>query len=741
MKLSGHSLMTWVLPLLAVLHTLIHARAHGVLLEQGASPINTVLAMLTQLQKQVVEEGDAEHETYTEYADWCETNSKQKQAVIDEEEDTEAEYKAELEKAEADIDAAEDRIAELATQTSADAVDIKAMALIQDKDKKDWEELDEELTTTIDTIAKAREVMEEEFDKVGIAHASAFLQRPTKGMQLFVTALHAVVDTAVGISEDNRENLAELLQTREGEQSKSGNTEKKAEDGHAVGRWLLSKRSGTRADPYEEYSAKSTKILEILKDMEEETASSQSKARKEYLADKDYSEEAIQRLKDRAGTEDQEIAAQKMELADAKQKQAAAEGKLDTAKAGESGEKALLKELQQGCMEKAAEYEMQVKTRTEETEALAAAKKVLQSISFTQTSKAQAHNQGAAPISFAQVDIVSDAHAKTFALAQVVFTVHSKLQRLATGAHSMALGQLASRIGVMLRRMKRGTSASGADPFEKVKELIQDMIDKLEAEGIKSTRQKDFCDEEMKSTESSKADRESSVETLDTRITAAMAETARLKQERTETLAEVSDIEESQSKIEAMRKEEKDVFNKVSRELKDAVSAIQKALKILRDFYNSQEDDSSSLLQDMASSMDTAGAAAAAGAGGGTAILGLLEVCESDFSKNLAEVDSAEDGAVGEYEEITAENKKQKSVKSDSITNLATELAHNEKIVAEYKGDRVESQEELDAILEYYEKISKQCVETPTTYADIVARRKEEIEGLEDALTILKSAS
>merc|ERR1719263_2533985 len=141
----------------------------------------------------------------------------------------------------------------------------------------------------------------------------------------------------------------------------------------------------------------------------------------------------------------------------------------------------------------------------------------------------------------------------------------------------------------------------------------------------------------------------------------------------------------------------------------------------------------------MKTASSSSGHAAYAGAGGGTAIIGMLEVCESDFSKGIAEGQAEEDAAQDEYEKLTLENKKERAVKDKTVTNIGSEVARIEKKTAEFTGDRSETQQELDALLEYLEKLTKQCVAQPESYHDRVARRKREIDGLEQALNTLLS--
>jgi len=50
------------------------------------------------------------------------------------------------------------------------------------------------------------------------------------------------------------------------------------------------------------------------------------------------------------------------------------------------------------------------------------------------------------------------------------------------------------------------------------------------------------------------------------------------------------------------------------------------------------------------------------------------------------------------------------------------------------------TQAELDAALDYYEKLKPDCVDQGLSYEDRVARRKEEIVSLQEALKILSGS-
>merc|ERR1711957_850398 len=103
------------------------------------------------------------------------------------------------------------------------------------------------------------------------------------------------------------------------------------------------------------------------------------------------------------------------------------------------------------------------------------------------------------------------------------------------------------------------------------------------------------------------------------------------------------------------RAEEKAAFEESSAELEKGLSGIKAALKVLNEYY-AKEDKSHD-----------------AADGAGTGIISLLEVCEADFSKNLAQVTADEEMAVAEYEKKTKENEIEKTTKSQDVKYKAKE--------------------------------------------------------------------
>merc|ERR1719265_2049552 len=122
----------------------------------------------------------------------------------------------------------------------------------------------------------------------------------------------------------------------------------------------------------------------------------------------------------------------------------------------------------------------------------------------------------------------------------------------------------------------------------------------------------------------------------------------------------------------------------------------------------------------------------------GTSIIGLLEVCLSDFTKSLAESTASEDSAASEYEATTQEQKIEKTAKEQDVKYQDKEAAGLDKAVVEAKADRATTQEELDAAIEYLARLKDMCVAKPESYAERAERRAAETAGLKHALSILE---
>jgi DNA repair exonuclease SbcCD ATPase subunit len=285
---------------------------------------------------------------------------------------------------------------------------------------------------------------------------------------------------------------------------------------------------------------------------------------------------------------------------------------------------------------------------------------------------------------------------------------------LANKQHSVALEQLAMRMSSVLKL---------GGPFDKVKSLISDMIARLEAQGSADASHKAYCDEELSESNEKKSEKQSIIEKLSTKIDQMTSRSAQLKEEVASLNKALAAIATSQAEADKLRQEEAAEFIKDKAEMEQGIDGVQTAIKIIRDYYAAE------------------GKAHTAAEGASTGIIGLLEVCLSDFTKGLADMMATEDASATSYAKATMANKLETTAKSQDVKYKAAESAKLDKAVAEATADRSSTQDELNAVFEYLEKLKEQCVAKAEPYAERKARRDSEVAGLKQALEILDNQS
>merc|ERR1719253_2118975 len=269
----------------------------------------------------------------------------------------------------------------------------------------------------------------------------------------------------------------------------------------------------------------------------------------------------------------------------------------------------------------------------------------------------------------------------------------------------------------------------GADPFGKVKGMIQEMIDKLVADAQKEASHKAFCDKEMSETKAKREDKQSDLDDLNTKIDSATSKIAKLKEEIATLQSELAAIAEARQKATAMRQEEAAAWAEAKGDYESGVEGVGMALQVLRDYYAEKEEPA--LVQ---TAHDKATGAA-------SGIIGMLEVVESDFSKNLAEGSAAEAMAQEAYEKLTQDNKIATTEKSTAVKYKTKDQKETEAALVGLKEDADGTSKELAAILEYWDKLQPMCVAKPESYEERKKRREAEIAGLKEALRILEEES
>jgi chromosome segregation ATPase len=635
----------------------------------GAAPIDKVVSMIGELEQKIINEGEEAHQVYVEFSEWCEDTSQNVLYEIKTGKSDVESLKAEIAKEAANIDAQTAKIEELAGSIATDEADLKAATEIRDKEAADFAAKEKDLMETVDTLERAIGIIEKEMKKGGAA-----LAQFQKGSGV-IDALKAMVD-AQSLSTADGAKLSALIQS-----------EQSSDDDDA----------GAPAPAT--YENQSGGILDVLNDLLEKAQGELEKTRGQEKADIQNFEMLKQSLEDEikfANKEKSEAATSKTESQEGK---ATAEGDLNVTQKALDEDIKDLSGLHHNCLTRAEEYEAETKSRGEELKALATAKQIIKeavggAASFLQTSS-QINSQ---------VDLAN-------------FEVVRLIRDLARKENSAALAQLASRVASTVRF----GGGDQADMFGKVKGMITDMIEKLEAEAESDATEKAFCDKELAETRLKKDDKSAEIEKLKTKIEQMSAKSAKLKEEVATLQSELSALTKSQAEMDKIRAEEKAVFEKASSETQKALDGVKMALKVLNEYYSKSD------------------AAHNSAEGASSGIIGLLEVCESDFSKALAEMTAEEQTAQNAYDAETKENEIMKVTKEQDVKYKTKESNGLDKSVSEASSDKSGVETELAAVNEYLAKLEGRCIAKAESYAERAQRRTDEIAGLKEALQILEN--
>jgi chromosome segregation ATPase len=455
------------------------------------------------------------------------------------------------------------------------------------------------------------------------------------------------------------------------------------------------------------YESHSGGIIDVLEDLQSKAQAQLDDARKKEEAAAHNFNMLKQSLTDQVANANKDTDAAKKEMAQSGAKKAGAEGDLEVSTKDLNNDLQSLATLHQNCMSKAQEFEMSTKSRGEELNALASAKKIIGETTGGATSQTYGLNQVSPSFVQTSSRLSSSTDLAKFEAVRVV-------RDLAMSQNSPGLAQLATRMASAMR-----SGAGSSDPFAKVKGLIEDMLTKLESEADADATEKGYCDKELSESDAKKAEHDTDIAKLTTKIDQWSARSAKLKEEVAVLQKELSDLAKSKQSWDKSRSEEKAAYDHDRPEMEQGLEGIKTALKVLRDYYSGD-----------------AAHEAASGAGGG--IIGLLEVCESDFAKGLAEIIATEEAAVAEYTQESKDIQMAQTLKNKDEEYKTKEHVSLDKAISQSSGDRSGIQTELDAVLEYLEQLHARCDAKDDTYAVTKKRREAELAGLKEALTILE---
>jgi len=663
------------------------------------NPLGKVIQLMDDLTAKIVKEGEAEAKAFAEYMEWCDDAAKNAKFAIEDATKEKAKLGAKISELASDISVADANVEKLAASIAAGEGELKDAATVRAKEAGDFAASEKELMETIDTLSRAISTLEREMAK----NPAALAQLSASGRSNdAIHALSTILDAAA-IPATSVKKLQALLQDQQQEAADSEDDEPGAPAAAA-------------------YKTHSGGIFEVLEDLKEKAEGQLSDLRKAETNSKHNYEMLRQSLESQKTQDGKDLDGEKAAKAEAEEGKAGAEGDLKRVSDALANSDDELASTQSACMRTAADHEATVAGRKEELKVIAEAKKILMDSSDAAVSQTY---------SFAQVEASRMVTRADLARSEVAALV----RQLARKHHSAALAQLASRVAAVARY----GGANGEDVFAKIKGLIQDMIEKLERQAEAEATEKAYCDEQIAKTEFKKGELDDDIAKLTAKIDSAAASSASLKEQVKVLQEELAALSREQAQMDKIRYETHEAYTTAKADLELGLNGVRKALTVLREYYGSaaaalvQDDKMGAFMQQPAEPVKHSKAS-----GAGSSIIGILEVVESDFAKNLAQEEAAEADAESEYQKVSQENRITKASKEQDEKYKTQEFKSLDKTIAELSSDRESASSELAAVLEYYSKIKERCIAKPETYEERRARRAAEIEGLKVALRTLE---
>merc|ERR1719456_158478 len=269
--------------------------------------------------------------------------------------------------------------------------------------------------------------------------------------------------------------------------------------------------------------------------------------------------------------------------------------------------------------------------------------------------------------------------------------------------------------------------------------MINDMISKLMEEANEEAEHKAWCDTEMATNKHTRDAKSDEADKLSAEIDFLTAKSAKLTEDITELSNGIATLDKAVAEATAMRADEKAKNTETIADAKAATTATSQAMAVLKEFY-AKAGEATALVQskgpaeDAPETFDSAYQGNQDQAGG---VMGMLEVIQSDFAELESTTTANEAEAADFFTAYMADSATNKAVKETDVKHKTTAKQDTESALQEAKKDLAGTHEELTAAMDYYEKLKPSCVDQGVSYEDRVARRKEEIESLQEALKIL----
>mmetsp|Transcript_34915 Transcript_34915/g.84325 ORF Transcript_34915/g.84325 Transcript_34915/m.84325 type:complete len:742 (+) Transcript_34915:113-2338(+) len=713
----------------------VSAVKQGVTETMAEGPVAKVKTLLEDLQAKVEAEGYAEAKTYNEYACFCKEKTAEKSKAI------------------AD---GESEITSLNSELS---------NFISDRDT-----MVQDINTTITDLETARDDMETETEDW--ANKTEVFQATHKNLTASVFGLNAAVKElqhrqakVSAQSTGDIDGVAGPALVEVAHVIASNPAVKVSAKAKKVVMAAVAAHQASKV-PVKDFSGHLGDIIDTLKGLSADFTTNLNDLEKQRKEDRSTHELELQRLQGEINAHEVQLGDQKKELGRLNQGIESTTKELTQYTISLHDDQTYLTDLTETCDAKHDQWEQRSSMRAEELGALTEA---LGIVTNEVAAKEGVTNKGAGKRVLYQIPEAAKSHPTSFIQLQELaapraapvqqkgdddgtldmtagnpdLSAHSFLQKGRKVDPKQRLVALLRSKGKLLHSKVLSELAESvkADPFAKIKTLIQDLIENLLKQAQDDAEHHGWCNTEMGKAEQKRNYQAEHLKEVTQSIHKLEARKGKLEAKKDKLTDEVAELGFSLGNATETREEEKQNNEAAVTEAKEGKEAVRDAIETLKRYYAKAQNRAKELVQVAApdDAPPSGGKGAYKGSDESVGIIGMLEVIEDDFDRTETETAEAEKTQAADFAEFKRTTNKSLTAKNLALTQAGADLSSTTTKLADEVASLKQHQQLMDAAVVELEKLRPTCV-GPTqgeSAEDRRQSREEEIGALKEALCIL----
>jgi len=704
------------------------------------TPIEKVVSLMEELREKVSTEGDREAKTYDTFACFCKDTAEEKTTAVDNGQNLKVKLEADLAQLASDREGKDADIADILERISSTEAEISVMRKERREEQLRYEGNEVDLSAGIEGLQGAIRMLKATKKEVGLLELAPVAKTLKRAL---------LVAESLGTFHQSSPQLIRVISAL------NQQTELPASD---------------------TYSFHADDIVDTLESLLKDFQARKHSLDEEETNAKESNDKLVTDKSNAIEDDKTAFEAAKHEKAEFASRIATASEDLTITSAQLMDDQKYLAELTSKCSSKAKVWDQRTSLRAAELAALTQAITILKSPAVATASEGEDDDedeeeggevllQNALPAKSRIAGLRSPGANFLQLAASQSAPSHPLLSVISNQEGTFSLSkrnEVVSLLRASAQDLKSSVLASLAtqltkDPFAKIKGMIQNLIERLLKQAQSEASHKGWCDKEMGLAEQTRDQRAKQLSEVNTRMQSGEARRDKLDHLVSELHNELDALKSQLEDSRDMRAEEKLENAEAIKQAEEGRDAVARAIDTLTKFYKTAAKASfiatgaapaaaatpaatSASVDDDAPDAGFDGAYSGA-QGGKEGVIGMLEVVQGDFDREVTQTKEAEKKSAQDFLEFETTQSSSIAEKEEASKSRQRSLDECLKGLADDKATMKDAQSVLDKSLNELLALHPTCVGEPTTAAERQMQREQEIGSLRQALCTLESQS